>query len=206
MVGFASTTILITKLPINLFIRTIPFLLSCYQGITLTVHGGFASPYRITKLPFYQDYSFNSYSFNQVFPSETKEKSFPKLPRQAQCQSPFNANSAQEISAFQRHPYNYPRRVSNTLTAYTDGSKRHPWCPVLSQNVGKQRGTKFTDPFATSCESYPCCSVLYQGIKKELSSTTSIAVNKSSRRVGDTPPILAHLIGQGGSNTGSVSE
>lgn len=44
------------------------------------------------------------------------------------------------------------------------------------------------------------------GIKKELSSTTSIIVNKSSRRVGDTPPIPAHLIGQEGSNTGSVSE
>ena len=127
MVGFASTTILITKLPINLFIITITFLLSCYQGITLLLMVGFASTtILITKLPFYQDYSFNSYSFKQVFPSETKEKSFPKLPRQAQCQSPFNANSAQEISAFQRHPYNYPRRLIHALTAYTDGSKWHP--------------------------------------------------------------------------------
>ena len=129
-------------------------------------------PLRFTKLPFYQDYSFNSYSFTQVFPSETKREKIPKFPPPAQCQSPFNANSAQEISAFQRHPYNYPRCVSNAITAYTDGSKRHAWphtypcCSVLSQNVGKQRGTKFTDPFATSCESYPCCSVLYQGIKK----------------------------------------
>ena len=167
-----------------------------------------ASPHHIElpNYPFIRIIHLTGILLTKYFLQKQKEKSFPKLPRQAQCQSPFNANSAQEISAFQRHPYNYPRRVSNVLTAYTNGSKWHPWCPVLSQNVGKQRGTKFTDPFATSCESYPCCSVLYQGIKKELSSTASIAVNKSSRRVGDTPPIPAHLIGQEGSNTGSVSE
>ena len=85
--------------------------------------GGFASPtsiYQITLLS--EQPSFNSYSFNQVFPSETKREKLPKVPPPG---SMPNANSAQEISAFQRHPYNYPRRVSNVLTAYTDGSKRH---------------------------------------------------------------------------------
>ena len=84
-----------------------------------------ASPHHIElqNYPFIRIIPFNS--FTQVFPSETKREKFPKAPRQAQCQSPFNANSAQEISAFQRHSYNYPRRVSNVLTAYTDGSKRH---------------------------------------------------------------------------------
>lgn len=95
----------------------------CTWWLRLTI-----SNYQITLLS--EQSSFNSYSFKQVFPSETKEKSFPKLPRQAQCQSPFNANSAQEISAFQRHPYNYPRRISNAIMAYTDGSKWHPWWAI----------------------------------------------------------------------------
>ena len=40
------------------------------------------------------------YSFNQVFPSETKREKLPKAPRQAQCQSPFNANSARKLAPF----------------------------------------------------------------------------------------------------------
>ena len=128
-----------------------------------------ASPHHIElpNYPFIRIIPLTAILLNKYFLQKQKEKSFKSSPPGSMP----NANSAQEISAFQRHHYNYPRRVSNVLTAYTDGSKRHPWCPVLSQNVGKQRGTKFTDPFATSCESYPCCSVLYQGIKKELSST-----------------------------------
>ena len=60
------------------------------------------------------------------FPSEQKKrKASQSSPARLNAKCHFNANSAQEISAFQRHPYNYPRRVSNALTAYTDGSKRH---------------------------------------------------------------------------------
>ena len=75
--------------------------------------------------PFIRIIPLTGILLTKYFPQKQKEKSFPKLPRQAQCQSPFNANSAQEISAFQRHPYNYPRRISNAITAYTDGSKWH---------------------------------------------------------------------------------
>ena len=93
--------------------------------MTLLLMGGSASPtsiYKITLLS--EQSSFNSYSFKQVFPSETKREKLPKAPPPGSMPDASSMPlSAQEISAFQRHPYNYPRRVSNALTAYTDGSK-----------------------------------------------------------------------------------
>ena len=172
MVGFASTTILITRITHKPVYQNNSFPVILLSGYNSPFNGWLRfTHFDLPNYPFIRIIPLTAILLNKVFPSETKREKLPKAPRQAQCQSPFNANSAQEISALQRHPYNYPRRIQNAITAYTDGSKWHPWCPVLSQNVGKQRGTKFTDPFATSCESYPCCSALYQGIKKELSST-----------------------------------
>lgn len=76
-----------------------------------------ASPHHIDlpNYPFIRIILLTAILLNKYFLQKQKEKSFPKFPRQAQCQSPFNANSAQEISAFQRHPYNYPRRVQTPL-------------------------------------------------------------------------------------------
>ena len=77
------------KLPINLFIRTIPFLLSFYQGITLTVHGGSASPYRITKLPFYQNnLPLTAILLNKYFPQKQKRKASQSSPARLNAKAP----------------------------------------------------------------------------------------------------------------------
>ena len=97
--------------------------------------------------PFIRIIPLTAILLNKYFPQKQKEKSFkssparlnakaPSMPILPRKLAPFNAILIITLGVYQT-PLQHTQMAQKGIHG----------CSVLSQNVGKQRGTKFTDPF-----------------------------------------------------------